>query len=368
MPEGINPRPLRQALRRLTLPRHREPHRGKQNADGEVPRPLDHPEQDALLERELSPGLVNRGRGGSGNCAHELIVAAAHTGNLGRRSPRPCDALRTYKLFCPNQNPTRVPHTEQAAPETRRLTANEIFDAATENARSELKRPLLGLLFSGLAGGTTLGLTGIGVASIRAALGNGGWQELVAYLIYPIGFIAVIIGRQQLFTENTLYPVVLVLDERKHVLSTLRLWAVVFASNIAGAILFAALCVYTSALKPEIQAKLVELGAQAAPGSFGHLFWSGVVGGWLIALVAWMVTASHWTIGQVAMIWLLTFIVGVGHFAHCIVTSCEILSSVMAGSVSTPAYLHWLLAATLGNIAGGVGIVSVLNYGQVRQE
>ncbi|HZR64488.1 MAG TPA: formate/nitrite transporter family protein [Terriglobales bacterium] len=261
-----------------------------------------------------------------------------------------------------------MPHTEQAAPETRRLTANEIFDAATENARSELKRPLLGLLFSGLAGGTTLGLTGIGVASIRAALGNGGWQELVAYLIYPIGFIAVIIGRQQLFTENTLYPVVLVLDERKHVLSTLRLWAVVFASNIAGAILFAALCVYTSALKPEIQAKLVELGAQAAPGSFGHLFWSGVVGGWLIALVAWMVTASHWTIGQVAMIWLLTFIVGVGHFAHCIVTSCEILSSVMAGSVSTPAYLHWLLAATLGNIAGGVGIVSVLNYGQVRQE
>ena len=223
-------------------------------------------------------------------------------------------------------------------------------------------------MFSGLAGGITLGITGIAVASVRATLGDGGWQELVAYLIYPIGFIAVIIGRQQLFTENTLYPVVLVLDERKHVLSTLRLWGVVFGSNIAGAVLFSALCIYTTALRPEIQAKLVELGNQAAPGSFGHLFWSGVVGGWLIALVAWMVSASHWTIGQVAMIWLLTFIVGVGHFAHCIVTSCEILSSAMAGSVSVPAYLHWLAAATLGNIVGGVGIVSVLNYGQVRQE
>ena len=109
-------------------------------------------------------------------------------------------------------------------------------------------------------------------------------------------FIAVIIGRQQLFTENTLYPVVLVLDERKHFLTTLRLWIVVFSSNIAGALLFAALCSYTTALKPEIKTKLVELGVTAVQGSFGHFFWSGVVGGWLIALVAWMVSASHRTI------------------------------------------------------------------------
>lgn len=260
-----------------------------------------------------------------------------------------------------------MPQSQEAVPETRRLTAHEIFDAATENARSELKRGWLGLTFSGLAGGITLGLTGIGVASIRALLGDGGWQELLAYLIYPIGFIAVIIGRQQLFTENTLYPVVLVLDERKHVLATLRLWGVVLASNIAGALLFAALCIYTTALRPEIHDKLIELGTDAVQGTFGHLFWSGVVGGWLIALVAWMVTASHWTIGQVVMIWLLTFIVGVGHFAHCVVTSSEILSSTLAGSVSAGSYLYWLLAATLGNIVGGVGIVSVLNYGQVRQ-
>ncbi|MGH9516237.1 MAG: formate/nitrite transporter family protein [Terriglobales bacterium] len=265
-------------------------------------------------------------------------------------------------------NPSRVPQTEQPAPETRRLTAHEIFDVAKDGARSEVKRPWRALAFSGLAGGMTLGLTAIAVAAVRSLIGDGGWQELVAYAFYPIGFIAVIIGRQQLFTENTLYPVILVLDERKYLKSTLRLWAVVFGSNIAGALTFAALCSFTPALKPEIRAQLVELGNQAVQGSFGHLFWSGVVGGWLIALVAWMVSASHWTIGQVAMIWLLTFVVGAGHFAHCIVTSCEILSAAMAGPVSAGDYLHWLLPATLGNIAGGVGIVSVLNYGQVRQE
>lgn len=260
-----------------------------------------------------------------------------------------------------------MPQHEETAVETRRLTAPEIFEAATENARSELRRSWRSLGLSGFAGGITLGLTGIGVAAVQSTLGKGGWQELVSYCIYPVGFIAVIIGRQQLFTENTLYPVVLVLDERKHLLATLRLWGVVFLSNVLGALAFAALMIHTLALKPGISSQLVGLGFAAAQGNFSHFFWSGVVGGWLIALVAWMVTASHWTIGQVVMIWLLTFLVGIGHFAHCIVTSCEILSGVMAGAVSVASYFHWLLPATLGNIVGGVGIVSVLNYGQVRQ-
>jgi formate/nitrite transporter FocA (FNT family) len=260
-----------------------------------------------------------------------------------------------------------MPHKAETAVDTQRLTAHEIFDAATENARSELRRSWRSLAVSGFAAGITLGLTGIGVASVRALVGDGGWQQLVSYLIYPVGFVAVIIGRQQLFTENTLYPVVLVLDERRHLVATLRLWAVVFVSNVFGALAFAALAMGTTALRPEISSRLVDLGLDAARGTFAHFFWSGVIGGWLIALVAWMVTASHWTIGQVVMIWLLTFIVGVGHFAHCIVTSCEILSAMLAGAVSPGGYLNWLLPATLGNIVGGVGIVSVLNYGQVRQ-
>lgn len=258
--------------------------------------------------------------------------------------------------------------TSEATAETRRLTAPEILEAAIENGRSELKRSWRSLAFSGLAGGITLGLSGIGVAAVQATLGEGSWQQLASFVVYPAGFIAVIIGRSQLFTENTLYPVVLVLDEPGHWLATLRLWFVVFTANVLGALLFAALAIRTAALRPEIAGALVKLGSNAVGGGFTHLFWSGVVGGWLIALVAWMVTASHWTIGQVVMIWLLTFIVGIGHFAHCIVTSCEILSATLAGAVSPGAYFHWLLPATLGNIAGGVGIVSVLNYGQVRQE
>lgn len=235
-----------------------------------------------------------------------------------------------------------------------------------ENARDELRRSNQKLAFSGVAGGLTMGLTGLAVAAMRA-LGGAGASPIVPYLVYPIGFIAVILGRAQLFTENTLYPVVLVLDERRHLLSTLRLWGVVFGSNVCGALLFALLAVKSTALRPEILSQLIQLGEDASAGSAAHFFWSGVIGGWIIALVAWTVTASQRTIGQFAVIYLLTFVVGIGRFAHCIAGGGEILSAVVAGSVSLGGYFQWLAPATLGNICGGVLMVSLLNYGQVKK-
>ncbi len=262
--------------------------------------------------------------------------------------------------------------TPDLSVDTRRLTAPQIFHAAKENARTEVRRSWRTLAFSGVAGGLVMGLTGLSVASVRAVLGHGPLPEFVSYLFYPVGFIAVIIGRAQLFTENTLYPVLLILDEhrrrRHYAVETLRLWGVVFTSNVLGALLFAALVMLTGALPNNIAGELTQLGQAAVAASASHFFWSGVIGGWLIALVAWVVTASHWTIGQVAMIWVLTFVVGIAHLSHCIASSGEILSAVVAGAFSLSCYLHWLFFATSGNIVGGVLMVSVLNYGQVRLE
>jgi len=255
---------------------------------------------------------------------------------------------------------------EEMTLDTKRLTAGEIFQAAVESARGEVHRSIPMLAFSGVAGGITMGLTALGVASIRGFLGVGGWRELISFLAYPLGFVAVIIGRSQLFTENTLYPVVLVLDERRYFVRTLQLWAVVFCANVFGAWVFALLATRTAALHQETLAQLVQLGLEGASGGSAHFFWSGVIGGWLIALVAWTVTASHWTIGQLMMIYLITFVVGVGRFSHCIAGSCELLSAVEVGSLSVGSYFHWLGWATLGNVCGGVFIVSLLNYGQVR--
>ncbi|HUO59970.1 MAG TPA: formate/nitrite transporter family protein [Candidatus Acidoferrales bacterium] len=256
----------------------------------------------------------------------------------------------------------------KTAEKTTRRTAPEIFRTVEKSAHDELNRSTRSLAFSGIAGGLGMGLTGLGVASAQAALGPGNTQEFISLLFYPIGFISVIIGRAQLFTENTLYPVALLLSERRHFLDTLRLWVVVFVCNVLGAILFATIAIRAGALHREVASALVSLGEHAVQGEPLSIFASGIFGGWIIALTAWTVSASHWTIGQIAVVWFLTVVVGMGHFAHCIASSGEILSAVLAGHVAWGSYAAWLTAATAGNIVGGVTFVTVLNFGQVSDE
>jgi formate/nitrite transporter FocA (FNT family) len=256
--------------------------------------------------------------------------------------------------------------SEPVSLDSSRRTVHEIFHEVAQNARAELSRPSRALAISGLAGGITMGLTPLAVATVRSLLPRQPAADFIAYLFYPIGFIAVIIGRAQLFTENTLYPVVLVFTDRRHLGNMLRLWGIVFAANVAGAFLFGLLAMNTASLEPGVKEQLVKLGTDMVTVSTSNIFWSGVIGGWLIALVAWVVSASHWTIGQVAMVWLLAFLVGIGHFAHCIATSGEIIAAAIGGPVPIGSYFHWLLFATAGNIFGGVGIVSLLNWGQVH--
>jgi formate-nitrite transporter family protein len=247
-----------------------------------------------------------------------------------------------------------------------RLTASEIFQSAVEHAREEIGRPWMALSFSGVAGGLTMGLTGLSSGLITSLLGHGSIAQVVAAVFYPIGFLAVVIGRSQLFTENTLYPVVLVLTEKGHLIKTVRLWVLVYCGNWVGSILFAALAVKTAALQPRVREALIQLGERSVDHSFVEVLWSGVVAGWLLALVAWLVTGSHWTTGQALVTWAMTFILGLGNFAHCVASSGEILAALLAGNIASVDYFSWLLGATVGNIAGGVVMVSLLNYGQVK--
>src|ERR1700692_1319953 len=118
-----------------------------------------------------------------------------------------------------------------------RPSAQDIYEQVAQNARQELARSTVSLIISGFAGGTFMGLTALGNAIVLAMLtANGaipasGTVQIVAKMFYPLGFIVVILGRSQLFTENTLYPVALVLAEKRHFWTTLRLWATVFPAN-----------------------------------------------------------------------------------------------------------------------------------------
>ncbi len=276
-------------------------------------------------------------------------------------------ALRTMPQETPrkSEDSSDSPQVQQ---DLERPTAQQIYAQVSKNARQELKRPARALAVSGFAGGITMGLTGLATAIARADLGTSGWALFVTYLLYPVGFIAVIVGRAQLFTENTLYPVALVLSERRHYMSTLRLWAIVLVCNCLGALAFAALAVRTHALEPKYVESLSAIGVENVSHSLGAIFCSAILGGWIIALVAWLVSGSHSISGSVMLIWLLAFVVGLGHFAHSIASSGEILGSVLHGSLPLSRYFWWLGPAVAGNIVGGVGLVTMLEYGQVAED
>ena len=252
-----------------------------------------------------------------------------------------------------------------------RPSAQDIYAQVAHNARQEPGRSTISLLISGFAGGTFMGLSAMGNAIVLAMLTAGGTVaatgtvQVVAKMFYPLGFIVVILGRSQLFTENTLYPVALVLSEKRHFWNTMRLWSAVLPSNVLGALAFAALAALTPALKPEFVQALSQLGLEALHNPTATVFWSGVLGGWIIALAAWLVSGSHSITGSVMIIWMLTFVVGLGNFAHCIATSGEVLVAVLTNRAPWRAYPAWLLPAVLGNICGGVGMVTLIEYGQV---
>lgn len=245
-----------------------------------------------------------------------------------------------------------------------RPSAEEIFEQVAHNARSELKRSTTSLAISGFAGGIFMGLSGLGTAITLGMFGKSELTHFIASMFYPLGFIVVIIGRAQLFTENTLYPVALVLSEKKELWNTLRLWCTVLPANVLGALAFSVLAAKTSALHAPTQQALAELGLTAGHASVSSVFWSAVTAGWIIATAAWLVSGSHSVTGSVLILWMLTFVVGLGNFAHCIATSSEILTAVLRGEFSALGYLKWLGLAVAGNVCGGVLMVTLLEYGQ----
>ncbi|MDE1154524.1 MAG: formate/nitrite transporter family protein [Acidobacteriaceae bacterium] len=263
---------------------------------------------------------------------------------------------------------------EAPAPETasqknlERPSAEEIYRQVARNAESELKRSSVSLCISGITGGMFMGLSALGVGLAMVLLSSSPHVFLFSRMFYPLGFIVVILGRSQLFTENTLYPVALVLAEKKEFWNTLRLWVVVLPSNVLGALCFASLISLTPAVSRPIVDAVAQLGIAAATVSPSTIFWSGVMGGWIIATTAWLVSGSHSITGSVMVIWLLTFVVGLGSFAHCIATSGEIITAVLLHQLPWTAYPHWLLFAVSGNICGGVLMVTLLEYGQSMVE
>ena len=253
--------------------------------------------------------------------------------------------------------------------ESSRPHALDIYARVIDDTEEELTRPESSLVFSGLFAGFAIGLAPLVVALTTAALGSEVKSTaFIASLLYPIGYVAVIVGRSQFFTENTLYPVMLTLRRREYLSRTLRLWAIVFPTNLIGAFIFACLAVLTGTLSDPVQSELVSNGVKYTGGDATSTFWSAVTAGFLLALVAWLVEAVDTVTARIAVIWSIAFIVSLATLDHCIATTVNAFGAFLDGELGGGELLGWLGITTLGNVLGGVVIVASINYGQVREE
>jgi formate/nitrite transporter FocA (FNT family) len=245
-------------------------------------------------------------------------------------------------------------------------SATVVFEAIRREAKAELQRPNDALFWSALAAGLSMGFSFIAEAMLRKGLPEAEWTYLISKLGYSVGFLIVILGRQQLFTENTLTPVLELLRERSSRVfaQTLRLWSVVMLGNLVGTFLFALLLFGTAMLDSHPASIFESIAAHTVAGGFWTTFVQAIFAGWLIALTIWLLPFAE--TARVGVIIILTYLIGIGGFPHIIAGSTEAFFAVMSGVVSTgDAVGRFFVPTLLGNIVGGVALVAALNFGQV---
>jgi formate/nitrite transporter FocA (FNT family) len=246
------------------------------------------------------------------------------------------------------------------------ISAVVLHESVREAGERELRRRPTGLAWSGLAAGLSMGFSLIGPGLLHAYLPDTLWRPLVDNLGYSMGFLIVILGRQQLFTENTLTVILPLLahPNRSTFLRVGRLWAIVFGANLVGALLFATIIAHTSLFPPFVLNAFSEVAHHSLRGDFGLTILRGIFAGWLIALMVWLLPASQ--SNKMHIIILITYIVSLAGFAHIIAGSVDVLYLVNIGAISWLTYLFsFMLPTLIGNIIGGVSLVAALNYAQV---
>jgi formate-nitrite transporter family protein len=267
------------------------------------------------------------------------------------------------------QNPQLGEKELKKADEEESLDAPTTHEVIRRQGEKELERSAAALAWSALGAGLAMGLSMVAEGVLRSHLPDAEWRPLVTKLGYAVGFLAVILGSQQLYTENTLMPVVPYMMRRTGQMArkVVVLWVVVLVGNLVGALLFAWVAGSTDLFKPELREAFTEIGREALEGSFGTMFIRAIVAGWIIALMVWMLPAAQ--TAQVTVIILMAWLVGVGGFAHIIVGSVETFYLVVTGALSFGDYLtRFMIPALLGNTLGGVVLVSLLNHAQVTSD
>lgn len=249
------------------------------------------------------------------------------------------------------------------------LRPDLVYEIIRREGDEELDRSNRSLTLASIAAGLAISASVFGEAMIARQLPDAPWAELVADIGYTFGFIIVILGRLQLFTEHTITAVLPVAyaPTPRNLLRLFRLWGLVLLGNVAGAIVAAWYLVDTGALGPDAVAAVMDIGHHIMGDPFHIVVAKGIGAGFLIAALVWMLPSAGG--GRVAVIFIVTWLIAISGFAHVIAGTVETAALVFEGhfTISEVFFGFWL-PALIGNMIGGTALFSVLAYRQIRDD
>lgn len=257
---------------------------------------------------------------------------------------------------------------KKKAEDEARLSAPTVYEVIAQDGIEEMERPTKSLWWSGIAAGFGISLSLYMMAALRVALGETPGAGVLEKFGYCLGFLVVVLGRLQLFTENTITPVLPVLRSRtaNAFRGIARLWLVVLCANLVGTFLAAAVAVVFPIASEEQATAILDISLHFAHRPALEVFFTAIPAGFLVAAMVWMLPSSkgfeHWTII------IMTFAIAVADTSHVIVGSTELFTAMLHGETGVGDGLLRLLMAGLGNIVGGTGLFAMLAYAQVSEE
>jgi formate/nitrite transporter FocA (FNT family) len=290
---------------------------------------------------------------------------------------------------------SREPLTDQSSPQSRprrtsdsdhrekQFSTNEVDDVEERSSprtpviyeivrrlgEEEMARPVISLWWSGLAAGLSISFSLLAQAILQQHLPNAAWRPLVVSFGYSVGFVMVVLSRQQLFTETTITVVLPVMAEwsAERIARAARLWAVVLIANLAGTFFAAAFCTLTPVLSADIRAEMLQISRHAIEHGWFEAASRAVAAGFLMAAMVWLLPSSE--NGQFSVIVMMTYLISVGGFMHVVAGSMEAFMLVWNGIAGAETVaLTFFLPTLLGNIVGGTALFALLAYAQVMKE
>ncbi len=271
----------------------------------------------------------------------------------------------------PNQN-DEIPLDSKEEQEVRKreaLRSPVIYEIIRREGEEELERPAFSLAVSGIAAGMAIGFSVVSEAILKAHLPDAAWGHLVENFGYSIGFLLIIMARLQLFTENTITPVlpVFLKPTLSSAAKTGKLWAVVLSANMLGCLIFAVALSTPGTVTPPVFEAAMSISHHMMENSWWEMLVRGIFSGWLIAMLVWMMptaaAAKFWVIV------LITYVIAVGEFTHIVAGSVEAFLLVLQGQLTLSAmFVEFFVPVLIGNIIGGTLLFALLSYGQVSQE